>query len=272
VFSARLTAAGLAITKRGADGNPAAFGSQGEVLLAMDPPPPFMGVFPYRVAAGLGIDAGGNLYCLVGDDRRTPFHTLYRISPAGIATAIALPNSEGYAPPFAIDAQGAFYFTRTSTLRRRTAAGLFEDVAPLVNLPVGGLGLAIGASGKVYLSDMSTHAVYQQQAGGAFALLAGGTGFSATLAPTLDKPASPVLDSAGNLYVRDTNLIRKISPDGSVSVLVGRPGQPGGFGTLLGALPASLPANADGTQVLLMGPGDVLHVEADSALLKIPLK
>lgn len=268
VYSARSTTAGIVIGKRGADGNPAALGSQGEVLLAMDPPAPFFGVFPYLVAAALGIDAAGNLYCLVGDGRRTPANSLYKISPTGSVTAIALPNGEGYSPPFAIDAQGAFYFARNSTLRRRTAAGLFEDVAPLGTMAFGAIGLVVGPAGRALLSDPVTHAVYQLQDGG-FRLLAGNTGLAATLGNAFDKPASPVLDSAGNLYVRDTHLIRKIAPDGAVSVLAGRPDR---TGTLLGALPASLPANTDARQVLLMAPGDVLYVEADNAVLKIPLK
>src|SRR5207237_6777901 len=75
-----------------------------------------------------------------------------------------------------------------------------------------------------------------------------------------DSPRDVVVDSANNVYVADTNnsTIRKITPDGVVTTVVGVPGS---IGARLGPLPGSLSNPVK--LAILPGPGTRL-VEVDS--------
>lgn len=81
------------------------------------------------------------------------------------------------------------------------------------------------------------------------------------------KPASLTLDAVGNLYVADTgnHTIRKVTPAGSVSTVVGRAGVGGlVFGNLPGTLyqPVGLALDTNG----------VLYTTSENTVLKIQLQ
>ena len=90
-------------------------------------------------------------------------------------------------------------------------------------------GMAIDYDGKVYVADDYNHCIRTIAFNGAISTLAGdgtpgytnGTGASAQF----NRPQDVVLDAAGNLYVADANnhVIRKIAPDGTVSLFAGTP-------------------------------------------------
>lgn len=92
-------------------------------------------------------------------------------------------------------------------------------------------GVALDASGNLYVADTSYNTIRKINAGGAVTTLAGlpgasgnadGTGSSARF----NSPTAIAVDSTGSLYVVDTNnhTIRKITPAGAVSTLAGSPG------------------------------------------------
>jgi DNA-binding beta-propeller fold protein YncE len=94
--------------------------------------------------------------------------------------------------------------------------------------------VAAAPSGTVYVADTSSSTIRKITPAGAvstFAGLAGNPGFSDGLGNQARfwNPHGVAADSAGNLYVADTgnSIIRKITPDGMVSTLAGRAGNPG---------------------------------------------
>lgn len=94
-------------------------------------------------------------------------------------------------------------------------------------------GMAIDGAGNVFVADDYNHCIRKITMNGQASTLAGtgvpgyanGPGASAQF----NRPQDLVLDSDGNLYVADANnyAIRKIAPDGSVSLWAGTPGVSG---------------------------------------------
>ncbi len=88
-------------------------------------------------------------------------------------------------------------------------------------------GVAVDANGNVYVADQNNNMIREISPTGQVTTLAGngtkgssnGPGTSATFA----QPEGVAVDASGNLYVADfgNNMIRKISPTGSVSTLAG---------------------------------------------------
>jgi hypothetical protein len=94
-------------------------------------------------------------------------------------------------------------------------------------------GMTIDAAGNIFVADDYNHCIRKIAMNGQVSTFAGtgepgyanGPGTSAQF----NRPQDVVLDSAGNLYVADANnyVIRKIAPDGTVSLWAGTPGASG---------------------------------------------
>jgi hypothetical protein len=92
-------------------------------------------------------------------------------------------------------------------------------------------GIAVDASGNLYVSDTDNYVVRKISPTGVVSLLAGQVGVTGSADGPASKalfasPSGIAVDGAGNVFVADTynNTIRKISPAGAVSTLAGTPG------------------------------------------------
>ena len=196
------------------------------------------------------LNGNGNLYIEdSGND------TIRNVTPVGAVTTFAglagtsgstdgtgssarFSNPEGSA----VDASGNIYVTDygNDTIRKITPGGTTTTVAGLAGTPGstdgtgsaarfnGPFGLAIDASGNLYVADRSNQTIRKVTPGGivtTFAGLAGNVGSSdgTGSAARFNGPAFPALDSGGNLYVADqsNSTIRKITPGAVVTTLAG---------------------------------------------------
>jgi len=90
-------------------------------------------------------------------------------------------------------------------------------------------GLALGADGSLFISDMRNNVVRRVSAKGRITTIAGngrrgytGDGGPATAA-TLNKPTGITLDRAGDLYIadEDNHVVRKVTRDGIITTFAG---------------------------------------------------
>jgi sugar lactone lactonase YvrE len=95
-------------------------------------------------------------------------------------------------------------------------------------------GIALDASGALYVTDAANHTVRKISPAGVVTTLAGTPGQKGTAdgtgpAARFNAPHAVAVDAAGVVYVADTysHTIRKIMPMGAVTTLAGRPGQKG---------------------------------------------
>jgi sugar lactone lactonase YvrE len=93
-------------------------------------------------------------------------------------------------------------------------------------------GVAVDSAGNVYVADSSNHTIRKITPAGVVITLAGKAGSSGYkdgtgTAALFNEPYGVVADSAGNVFVADTNsnAIRKITSDGVVTTLAGGSGQ-----------------------------------------------
>jgi streptogramin lyase len=150
---------------------------------------------------GIAVDTGGNVY--VAD---TGNHTIRKITPEGIVSTLA--GSAG---------------------QSGTANGA-GDVARF-NQPTG---VAVDASGNVFVADMNNHAIRKITPSGDVTTLAGSIGNPGDLNGTgtgayFNYPHGLSVDGSGNLYVADSgnNMIRIVSSTGVVTRLAGVSGKAG---------------------------------------------
>jgi len=146
----------------------------------------------FRTPTGITIDAAGNLYVTDGDA-----HRIRRITPKGKVSTLAGGSRQGFA-----DGKGG--------------AARFDTPA----------GIMIDAAGNLYVTDWGNHRIRKVTPEGEVSTLAGGRkGFAdgQGRSAQFDAPSGIAIDAAGNLYVADSynNRIRKVTPRGEVSTLVG---------------------------------------------------
>ncbi len=202
---------------------------------------------PTRLAS----DAAGNIYY-------TSQHSVFKVDPSGLLTRFAGNGRGGNAGDggpasqaqlnfpmgIAIDASNNVYIAdRDSHVVRKVAAngiistvagtgtaGFSGDSGPAtsarINKP---MGVAVDASGNVYIADTGNEAVRKVTAAGVISTYAGtgtrgdqGDGGQARNA-LLDGPEAVAVDALGNLYIADTfnGRIRRVAADGSINTFAG---------------------------------------------------
>ncbi len=198
----------------------------------------------FRVPIFSATDSAGVLY--IADQLN---HTIRKVTTAGVVTTLAgLAGSQGhvdgvgaaarFASPcgIAVDASGNVFVSDSSsyTIRKISPAGSVTTVAgtayvygysdgpgasALFSVP---LALATDAAGNVYVSDTLNRTIRKITPAGMVSTLAGTAGMSGTVDATgaaarFEEPLGLAADAAGNVYVADSNNIRKITPAGAVT-------------------------------------------------------
>ena len=155
----------------------------------------------FNSPSGVAVDATGNIY--VADSGN---HAIRKITSSGNVTLFA----------------GSF-------LGSGTADGWGEDAR--FNNPQG---LAIDASGNLYVAEAGSHRIRKVSPFGQVTHYVGGIGVSGSvdgspISARFNGPTDVAVDAAGNIYVADSgnHAIRKISTNGTVTTLAGTMGQVG---------------------------------------------
>ena len=211
-------------------------------------------------AQGVATDAAGNVYVADGGNQ-----AIRKITPAGVVTTFAgsaglggAADGTGGAARFsnpravATDSAGNVFVADTGnhTIRRITPAGEVTTLAgsPGVsgsvdstgvgarfNLPTG---VAVDARGNVFVADSGNHSIRKVSAAGVVSTWAGSAGNpglvnGSAAAARFNNPNGLAFDSAGNLFVGDTNndAVRRIASDGTVSSFAGSLIRPAGLST-----------------------------------------
>jgi len=199
-------------------------------------------------------DASGNIY--VADSNND---LIRKITPAGVVSTMAgtvnvsgKTNATGTSASFsnpagiAIDASGNVYVGDAgNNLVRKITTG--DVVSTLAGSSLNGnangtgtaasfrapSGVAVDASGNVYVADYNNSMIRKITAGGVVTTIAGsgniGTSDGTGTAASFNTPSGIVIDASGNLYIADTgnSLIRKITSAGVVTTIAGSVGNPG---------------------------------------------
>ncbi len=199
---------------------------------------------------GLALDNAGNLYIADSFNGR-----VRRVDLNGRITTVAgggeLSDEEGILATdaylgtvygVAVDDAGSLYLTSDQRVRKVDASGMITTIAGKMTSGYGGDGgpavdatlyapncLAVDDAGSVYICDAYNYRVRKIDAGGTITTVAGngtggntGDGGLATNAE-IERPYGLALDAARNLYIADidSNVIRKVDPDGTITTLAG---------------------------------------------------
>lgn len=201
---------------------------------------------------GVAIDSSGTLY--VADSSN---HTIRKITPGAVVTTVAgLPGSEGktdgtgtaagFRDPYgiAVDKNGIIYVADTSNnlIRKVTPDGVVTTLAgggaqgsgDGTGANVGfkePRGIGVDSAGNVFVADYGNATVRKITPAGVVSTFAGSAGNVGSedgkgTAARFRGLYSLVVGPSDIVYVSDTGnrAIRKITPDGTVSTLVGGPG------------------------------------------------
>ena len=179
------------------------------------------------------IDATGAISTIAGNG------VFGNTGDGGPATAASIQQ------PLAIvaDSSGNVYFSSGATVRRIAADGTISKVAgggatlgdggPATSASLASAiyGLALDASGSLYIADTANHRIRKVTPDGKISTFAGiGTGGDSgdggpAVKAQMRQPRGLAFDSTGNLYVVDyaaaANRVRRISPDGTINAFAG---------------------------------------------------
>jgi len=191
----------------------------------------------FNAPTGIAVDTSGNVYVTYDEGNH-----LSKISSGGIViTALAQSTSFYYAYGVAIDDSGNVYVADSgdNLIRKITPSGLVITLAGngQTNAPINGIGaaasfnypngVAVDDSGNVYVADTDNQLIRKITSSGVVTTLAGsgsqGSANGTGTAASFKYPYGVAVDTAGNIYVSDTNnnLIRKITPGGVVTTFAG---------------------------------------------------
>lgn len=225
---------------------------------------------------GAAMDAAGNLYVLDNLDSFDNRIAIRKISPQGVVTTWAeIPGTE--LAGIAVDAQGNVYVSDQATNRilklspravetvfAGSGTGGSADGPALSAQFFGPTGLAVDASGNVYVADQYNHTARKIAVDGTVSTLAGIAGIGGYAdgpkgTGQLVAPWGIAVDSSGNVYVSDefAFTIRKIDASGTLSTLAGSPGIEGSSDGLGGAATFGGPCG-----IAVDGAGDIFVADS----------
>ena len=186
---------------------------------------------------GMAIDAAGTLYVADADN-----HVVRKISATGVVTTLAGVGGT----PGTSDGAGA---------------------QARFNRPVG---VALDASGSLFVTDSHNHTVRRITSTGVVTTFAGGAGIPGTAngtgaAARFHYPAGLARDGSGNLYVADSwnHTVRKITTGAMVTTLAGVAGQSGSNDATGTAARFAFPS-----AVVVNGAGEVFVADAGNATIR----
>lgn len=200
----------------------------------------------FRGPQSLVTDAAGNIY--VADMNN---HSIRKITSEGVVTTLAGNGERGYldgtgaAAKFnnpigiALDANGNIYVADSgnSCIRKITSSGVVSTLAGLggsggfadgtgaaarFNYPSG---IVVDGSNNIFVADQNNHRIRKITSAGMVTTFAGnGLDYfqDGTLeTATMMTPYALAFDPSGNMYVAQASFIRKITPQGIVSLFAG---------------------------------------------------
>jgi serine/threonine protein kinase, bacterial len=241
----------------------------------------------------IALDAAGNLY--VTDNGNVQIR---KITSKGVVTTLPDNPNAGSSQVFSgadgmvIDAAGNFYvcYSTNNCIRKISPDGKTGAIFAGSTTGEGGdvdgngtsarfevpVGLAIDATGNIYVADAGNAKIRKITPAGVVTTLAGSglTGFNdgpGTQATFLE-PYGVAIDKSGTVYVADgyNYAIRKVTPDGTVSTVASGGVEPGIGGPPAFDVPTSIAIGADGTlYVTNYGDGVLKRISPDGVVSTI---
>ncbi len=236
----------------------------------------------------VAIDRQGSFYWLSNSTVRPTGTAVIKSTPAGVTSTVW--STTAFSPTrVEVDGSGSVYVAGLDAEKPNPLSGIAHRAVRLVKIsptgevldllkdglltvPAAASRIEIASIGSGNLVMASANAVRLVSPTGLIQRLAGrdgqvGSTDGAGMAALFGEIRSLVADLNGNLYAADTtaNTVRKITPQGVVTTVVGKSGS---IGMSLGDLPGSL-AQLKG---LALGPnGNTLYIDTDQAVLRVTL-
>jgi sugar lactone lactonase YvrE len=188
----------------------------------------------FKYPRGLAFDRAGNLF--VADSHNS---AVRKITPAGVVSTYAgIPGDPTllgtYTIDVRVDSQNNVYVTSDSSTKKVSPSGVITGVAGYSQAR----GIALDGAGNLWATTVS-HLLRKVAPDGTVSIVAGSSIPSSEdgqgTAASFRSPGHCDFDAAGNLLIADTgnNLLRKVSPSGAVTTLLGTGcfGNADGFGS-----------------------------------------
>lgn len=222
--------------------------------------------------AGIAADVSGNLYILQSGDSR-----IRKVTPSGqISSVSGAPLLDGSPAPFASlrnpsgvvkDSAGNLYISDTYNNRvlRVAPDGAVATVADLSS-PAG---LAIDAMGNLLIAERGNLRIVRLDRNGDLSTLAGDQLFAGSHPADNDALYGPYamdVDASGNIYIADGCVVRKLSPDRTLTTVAGGAT---GCGSALGDGGSPAAASFESAQGVAVDSTGALYVADASRVRKI---